>query len=158
MHGLPVHVMRFVNAHETCDMISAPKEYLAVQDVARRLSQEDWQAISHALKLTHTALREGDPERTMGRIMALLAHFFITPLPEKLHSAVFNDWLMMLEPFPSWAVESACTSWLKYQSKKPFPRDILTRVREEVLPYTRLRDALNLLFQYQPCHLKQGAI
>jgi len=148
-HGLPVPVMRFINVHEVYDMTGQDKSQLSAISVAQVLTEQDWYRLETCLRKTNQSLTEGEPERTMGRIMALLAHFFITPLPEKLHSAVFSDWLSVLAPYPNWAIERACENWLMHQNKKPFPRDILSRVKEEVLPYTRLRDALSLINQHQ---------
>lgn len=150
MHGLPAPVQQFVNVHETFDMLGTPKESLAHYELAQKLQKADWQMMARTQTQLHQLLQKGEAEHTMGRIMALLAHFFITPLPEKLHSAVFRDWLSVLAPYPNWAIDVACERWLIHHSKKPFPRDILTRTKEETLPFTRMCEALNLLFQHKP--------
>lgn len=62
-----------------------------------------------------------------GRIHSLRAHFYISDVDQRASLALNTDWLNALRPYPFWAVQLACTSWLETETRKPAIADIKQR-------------------------------
>ncbi|OOY20868.1 hypothetical protein BMI86_10200 [Thioclava sp. DLFJ5-1] len=83
-------------------------------------------------QLTRPATREW----IVGRMAALLVHYYTAELPEKVNRAIGNDWAHELEGKPAWAISNACRWWMSADNslrrKKPLPGDISERTDREL--------------------------
>lgn len=72
----------------------------------------------------------------MARILALLAPYFASDIPEGVRRIEAEDWRASLAGRPQWAIEKACRWWKSDENpdhrKKPFEGDIVDRVKFEM--------------------------
>ncbi|OWY05155.1 hypothetical protein B6V75_03205 [Thioclava sp. F1Mire-8] len=59
-------------------------------------------------QLTRPATREW----IVGRMAALLIHYYTAELPEQVNRAIGNDWAHELKGKPAWAISNACRWWM----------------------------------------------
>jgi hypothetical protein len=65
-------------------------------------------------------LRQPAPKNWLAvRVTALLSHSYVSDLEVPVGKIVASDWLDSLSIFPAWAVQEACTVWLRTQAKRP---------------------------------------
>jgi hypothetical protein len=96
-------------------------------------SRTDRDQIEASIKL----LREPcDPAWLMARVLALLAPYFASNIPEGVRRIEAEDWRAALQQWPAWAIEKACRWWKSDENpdhrRKPLEGDIVERVRFEL--------------------------
>ena len=76
--------------------------------------------------------RPAPSEWVSGRIAGLLAHYFMQSDPD-LNKMVFDDWILVLEKYPAWAIKNACIAYLAADKKrgKPTPGMIAELAAEQ---------------------------
>lgn len=72
----------------------------------------------------------------VGRVLALLSHYYVAKSDEALAAAVADDWCAALDGQPAWAISNACRWWMSANNErrhfKPMTGDIQSRVGVEM--------------------------
>lgn len=68
--------------------------------------------------------------RIAERVVILLSHFWLTSEDQAMRKAQLADWLDALKPFTAIIVADACRHWVRSESKRPAPADIVRLCRE----------------------------
>lgn len=88
-------------------------------------------------------LAPAERQRTLARVMALLAHYYVAELPAQVQQALAEDWAEDVGEFPAWALDEACRTWRRANPRrKPTPGEIRDLCRREVATHRRQRDRL----------------
>ena len=82
--------------------------------------------------------RRAHREWILGQVATVLSFFWQADDPEPVRAAAGRLWADMLERFPQEHIEQACMSWLRTQTHRPTPADIIrlcaeARPRAQVL-------------------------
>lgn len=70
-------------------------------------------------ELESSVLAPVEPDRLLGRVMALLSHFPAKGLTPDIEQLVAMDWAEDLGEFPVWAVDSAARTWRRTRKWRP---------------------------------------
>lgn len=89
--------------------------------------------------------REQVPDRILGRIHALMGHYWVGKEDERSSAAKFMDWYAILKPFPFWAIDEACKEWLATSQKRPAISDIKTLTVATLMPPQRMKERLQIV-------------
>lgn len=86
-------------------------------------------------------------DRTVAkRVVSLLNHYFVSPLPAGQAADVANDWLEIIGNPPEWALHDACIWWIGPNNpncaRKPLPGQIAARIKTEMEPIRTAEIAL----------------
>ena len=101
-------------------------------------------------------LRPADRNWISGRIAALLAHYWMPDMPERMQEAVARDWTDVLGHLPREAIEAACRDYLARDRRtRPVPGEILALAETHIGGDLRNRDRLRACLDCQAS--KRGA-
>lgn len=64
-------------------------------------------------------LAPAEPDRLLGRVIALLSHFPAKGLTPDIEQLVAMDWAEDLGEFPAWAVDAAARTWRRTRKWRP---------------------------------------
>lgn len=74
--------------------------------------------------------------KLMHRVLALLAPYYSTDIPQSVREIEAEDWLVALGEFPEWAVVAAARWWKGDENtdrrKRPLEGDIAARAKNEM--------------------------
>lgn len=69
--------------------------------------------------LEGSVLAPAEPDRLLGRILALLSHYPAKGLTPDVEQLVAMDWVEDLGEFPGWAIDQAARSWRRTRKWRP---------------------------------------
>ncbi|MFP5511559.1 MAG: hypothetical protein ACLGJC_00515 [Alphaproteobacteria bacterium] len=69
--------------------------------------------------LEGSVLAPADPDRLLGRVLALLSHYPAKGLTPDVEQLVAMDWVEDLGEFPAWVIDSAARVWRRSQKWRP---------------------------------------
>lgn len=69
--------------------------------------------------LETSVLAPAEPDRLLGRVLALLSHFPAKGLTPDVEQLVAMDWVEDLGEFPAWAVDAAARTWRRTKKWRP---------------------------------------
>lgn len=109
------------------------------------MTAEQTATAEHLLAEYRTYLAPVSPARLLARITTLLAHYWEGWADDRLREGVALDWADDLGEYPGWAIDSACRSWRRTETRKPTPADIRQRCCEETAWYRTMLRRLEAL-------------
>lgn len=69
--------------------------------------------------LEDSILAPAEPDRLLGRVLALLSHFPAKGLTPDVEQLVAMDWVEDLGEFPVWAIDAAARAWRRTRKWRP---------------------------------------
>lgn len=95
-------------------------------------------------------IRPADRDWLVGRILALLAHYWMPDMSETLQQAVGNDWANVLGKMPRQAIEAACREYLSTDTRaRPTPGQVLKLAEAEIAEQIEQRYRLRACLHYE---------
>ncbi|CAO3456709.1 hypothetical protein [Azospirillum argentinense] len=70
-------------------------------------------------ELEDSILAPAEPDRLLGRVLALLSHFPAKGLTPDVEQLVAMDWVEDLGEFPVWAIDAAARAWRRTKKWRP---------------------------------------
>lgn len=80
--------------------------------------------------LEDTVLARAEPDRLLGRVLALLSHFPAKGLTPDVEQLVAMDWVEDLGEFPVWAIDAAARTWRRTKKWRPSIAEMRTLCEE----------------------------
>jgi hypothetical protein len=81
------------------------------------------EAVKYAAALDAYLAPAGDHD-IASRIVSLMAHYWTPKMGEAVWTSVTRDWIADLGEFPVWAIEKACETWRRRETKRPMPSEL----------------------------------
>ena len=69
--------------------------------------------------LEGSVLAPAEPDRLLGRVLALLSHYPAKGLTPEVEQLVAMDWVEDLGEFPAWVIDSAARAWRRSKKFRP---------------------------------------
>ncbi|MCW2239507.1 hypothetical protein [Azospirillum canadense] len=69
--------------------------------------------------LEGSILAPAEPDRLLGRVLALLSHYPAKGLTTDVEQLIAMDWVEDLGEFPAWAIDSAARTWRRTKKWRP---------------------------------------
>ncbi|GLR80972.1 hypothetical protein HUE56_07375 (plasmid) [Azospirillum oryzae] len=69
--------------------------------------------------LEDSVLAPAEPDRLLGRVLALLSHYPAKGLTADVEQLVAMDWVEDLGEFPAWAIDEAARTWRRSKKFRP---------------------------------------
>jgi len=70
-------------------------------------------------ELEYSVLAPAEPDRLLGRVLALLSHYPAKGLTPDVEQLVAMDWVEDLGEFPVWAIDAAARAWRRTKKWRP---------------------------------------
>ncbi|MCM8735448.1 hypothetical protein M5E06_14900 [Azospirillum sp. A1-3] len=80
--------------------------------------------------LEDSVLVPAEPDRLLGRVLALLSHFPAKGLTPDVEQLVAIDWVEDLGEFPAWAIDAAARTWRRTRKWRPSIAEMRTLCEE----------------------------
>jgi hypothetical protein len=103
--------------------------------------------IRQSLDALERYLEPAPPDRLVGRVGALLAHYYVADHAPAVQRALAHDWADALAEYPFWAVSVACQKWLRMERRRPTIADIRDLCQRLVRDDMRDRDRLRKILE-----------
>lgn len=95
--------------------------------------------------LEGSVLAPAEPDRLLGRILALLSHFPAKGLTPEVEQLVAMDWVEDLGEFPGWAIDQAARSWRRTRKWRPSIAEMRALCEEACAKERQLAECLRKL-------------
>ena len=103
--------------------------------------------------LEGSVLAPVEPDRLLGRVLALLSHYPAKGLTPDVEQLVAMDWVEDLGEFPGWAIDQAARSWRRTKKWRPSIAEMRALCEEACATERRLAECLRKVLAAGP----QGA-
>ncbi|WP_193548398.1 hypothetical protein [Azospirillum palustre] len=108
---------------------------------ARQAAMAQWALAD----LEGSVLAPAEPDRLLGRILALLSHYPAKGLTPEVEQLVAMDWVEDLGEFPGWAIDQAARSWRRTRKWRPSIAEMRALCEEACAQERRLAECLRKL-------------
>lgn len=145
--GLPASLVRHLESNERLMFPNDGEPYSAerglfeppqISNASAGLLREAWDKID-------LYIRPAERRWILGRVLALLAHYFTPNTDPRVAEAIAEDWAQDLRDFPDWAILEACSSWRREETqRRPTPGHIRNLCQKRVAPHVRLARKIKL--------------
>lgn len=95
--------------------------------------------------LEGSVLAPAEPDRLLGRVLALLSHYPAKGLTPEVEQLVALDWVEDLGEFPGWAIEQAARAWRRTKKWRPSIAEMRALCEEACEQERRLAECLRRL-------------
>lgn len=95
--------------------------------------------------LEGSVLAPVEPDRLLGRVLALLSHYPAKGLTPDVEQLVALDWVEDLGGFPTWAIDQAARTWRRTQKWRPSIAEIRALCTEACAKERVLVDRLRMI-------------
>ncbi|CAO3363573.1 hypothetical protein [Azospirillum palustre] len=95
--------------------------------------------------LEGSVLAPAEPDRLLGRILALLSHYPAKGLTPEVEQLVAMDWVEDLGEFPGWAIDQAARSWRRTRKWRPSIAEMRALCEEACAKERQLAECLRKL-------------
>ncbi|CAO3360403.1 hypothetical protein [Azospirillum melinis] len=108
---------------------------------ARQAAMAQWALAD----LEGSVLAPAEPDRLLGRILALLSHYPAKGLTPEVEQLVAMDWVEDLGEFPGWAIDQAARSWRRTRKWRPSIAEMRALCEEACATERQLAERLRKL-------------
>ncbi|WP_376967069.1 hypothetical protein ABNQ39_34595 [Azospirillum sp. A26] len=108
---------------------------------ARQAAMAQWALAD----LEGSVLAPTEPDRLLGRILALLSHYPAKGLTPEVEQLVAMDWVEDLGEFPGWAIDQAARSWRRTRKWRPSIAEMRALCEEACAKERQLAECLRKL-------------
>lgn len=95
--------------------------------------------------LEGSVLAPAEPDRLLGRVLALLSHYPAKGLTPEVEQLVALDWVEDLGEFPGWAIDQAARAWRRTKKWRPSIAEMRALCEEACEKERRLAECLRRL-------------
>lgn len=95
--------------------------------------------------LEGSVLAPAEPDRLLGRVLALLSHYPAKGLTPEVEQLVALDWVEDLGEFPGWAIDQAARTWRRTKKWRPSIAEMRALCEEACEKERRLAECLRRL-------------
>lgn len=98
-----------------------------------------------------SVLAPAEPDRLLGRVLALLSHYPAKGLTPDVEQLVAMDWVEDLGEFPGWAIDQAARSWRRTKKWRPSIAEMRALCEEACATERQLAECLRKLLVAGTC-------
>lgn len=112
-----------------------------------------WQAAMAQRMLTDlevSVLAPAEPDRLLGRLLALLSHYPAKGLTPDVEQLVAMDWVEDLGEFPGWAIDQAARNWRRTKKWRPSIAEMRALCEEACAKERQLAECLRKVLAAGP--------